>query len=91
MRTLMVTMKMVTMKIVTLKIGTMDREYEARIKVATMMPLTVTHLLFVVEAGKDFFGMLMISSKFCATKKSLFCLFVWNTSHREGRGGGEGG
>ena len=33
MRTLMVTMKIVTMKIVTLKIGTIDREYEARIKV----------------------------------------------------------
>ena len=76
MRTLMVTMKMVTMV----------REYEARIKVATMMPLILAHLLFVVEAGKDLFGMVMISSK-CATSP-LFCLFVWNTSLWEVRGGG---
>ena len=51
---------------VTMKMVTMVREYEARIKVATMMPLILAHLLFVVEAGKDLFGMVMISSK-CAT------------------------
>ena len=40
---------------VTMKMVTMVREYEARIKVATMMPLILAHLIFVVEAGKDFF------------------------------------
>ena len=51
-----------------------------------MMPLIVAHLLFVVEAVKDFFGILMISSKFCAPKKSLFCFFAWNIG-KVGEGG----